>query len=90
MRSPLLIYVILVKAVIVGLIVDEVYTLRPETWQRQLVKFNELEMRLDRWFHDLPGHLQFDMAGTSEAATPHILTLHFQYWSAVILLHRKL
>lgn len=72
------------------MIVDEVYTLRPESWQRQLIKFNDLEMRLDRWYNDLPAHLQFDVQAAAEAATPHILTLHFQYWSAVILLHRKL
>ena len=72
------------------MIVDEVYTLRPESWQKQLIKFNDLEMRLDRWYNDLPVHLQFDVQRASQAATPHILTLHFQYWSAVILLHRKL
>ncbi|KAF7762266.1 transcriptional regulator family: Fungal Specific TF [Agaricus bisporus var. burnettii] len=49
---------------------------------------------LDRWYFDLPEHLRYDPAAnidrspTSALPPLHILTLHMQYWCAVLLLHR--
>lgn len=51
---------------------------------------------LDRWYFDLPEHLRYDPAAnidrspTSTLPPLHILTLHMQYWCAVLLLHRPL
>jgi len=51
-----------------------------------------LESLLDKWYLDLPDHLQYDPAKgpASKQATPlpNVLTLHMQYWCAVLLLHR--
>lgn len=65
-----------------------------------------LEGTLDRWYLDLPHHLRYDTAAvtiidrddatnnnttTSSSLPPaHVLTLHMQYWCAVLLLHRPL
>lgn len=45
-----------------------------------------LESQLDKWFIELPETLRLDNGG--EISPPHILTLHMQYWCAVLLLHR--
>ncbi|KAK7000408.1 hypothetical protein R3P38DRAFT_3369495 [Favolaschia claudopus] len=51
-----------------------------------------LDEELEKWRLSLPAHLQHDPARTlrSGGDTPHpqVLTLHMQYWTAVLLLHR--
>ncbi|KAF9448449.1 hypothetical protein P691DRAFT_792603 [Macrolepiota fuliginosa MF-IS2] len=52
-----------------------------------------LEGVLDKWYFDLPEHLRYDCAVTADrdaSSLPpaHTLTLHMQYWCAVLLLHR--
>lgn len=55
-----------------------------------------LEGVLDKWYFDLPEHLRYDTAVAAERDAPsslppaHTLTLHMQYWCAVLLLHRPL
>lgn len=45
-----------------------------------------LESQLDKWHIELPESLRLDTG--VEVSPPHILTLHMQYWCAVLLLHR--
>lgn len=47
-----------------------------------------LESQLDKWHIELPESLRLDTG--VEVSPPHILTLHMQYWCAVLLLHRPL
>lgn len=57
-----------------------------------------LESELDKWYHNLPGHLRFELRHDSSGnwhvpdgksvPLPHILTLHMQYWCTALLLHR--
>ncbi|KAF8585649.1 hypothetical protein K439DRAFT_1409792 [Ramaria rubella] len=46
-----------------------------------------LEQRLDKWYIELPDHLQFNYAAKA-TPPPHVLTMHMQYWCSVLLLHR--
>ncbi|KIL66147.1 hypothetical protein M378DRAFT_75687 [Amanita muscaria Koide BX008] len=74
---------------ILGRIVDEIYAVRPQV-SRQTV-LPKLEGLLGKWYLELPEHLQFDPSCTStrqKTVLPHVLTLHLQYWCAVLLLHR--
>lgn len=50
-----------------------------------------LERTLDKWFMDLPEPLRYD-TGVKKGSipSPNVLTLHMQYWCAVLLLHRPL
>ncbi|KAJ7016417.1 hypothetical protein C8F04DRAFT_1345250 [Mycena alexandri] len=51
-----------------------------------------LDGQLDKWQLGLPAHLQHNPAMRSAAGAvvplPQVLTLHMQYWCAVLLLHR--
>jgi len=50
-----------------------------------------LESILNEWYLDLPQHLSYDIGASSvNPPPPHVLTLHMQYWCAVLLLHRPL
>lgn len=50
-----------------------------------------LESTLTEWYLNLPEHLSYDIAASPiNLPPPHILTLHMQYWCAVLLLHRPL
>lgn len=70
---------------------------RPATRQAETSKQAAiLDGALDKWYFDLPEHLRYDPAvnidrdASSSLPPPHILTLHMQYWCAVLLLHRPL
>ncbi|KAI6041549.1 fungal-specific transcription factor domain-containing protein [Pisolithus marmoratus] len=57
-----------------------------------------LESELDKWYHNLPEHLRFELRHDSSGnwhvsdgksvPLPHTLTLHMQYWCTTLLLHR--
>ena len=50
-----------------------------------------LESILNEWYLNLPEHLSYDIAASPvNLPPPHVLTLHMQYWCAVLLLHRPL
>ncbi|TDL26037.1 hypothetical protein BD410DRAFT_562461 [Rickenella mellea] len=76
-------------SLIQGRIVERLYAVRrlPDAMQGQLAE--ELEKHLDHWYQTLPSHLHYDSLNTNLIYPPHVLTLHIQYWCAVILLHRK-
>ncbi|KAJ6481874.1 fungal-specific transcription factor domain-containing protein [Mycena sanguinolenta] len=75
---------------ILSQIVQSIYALRPASSRHaELVVLDGL---LEKWHLALPTHLQHDPARTirSGVETPlqQVLTLHMQYWCAVLLLHR--
>jgi len=77
------------SASIVSTIVQAIYAVRPVSSRQAEAKV--LEGLLDKWYFELPSHLQYDPNNSSaKTPVPHILTLHMQYWCAVLLLHRPL
>jgi hypothetical protein len=68
--------------------VQAIYAVRPVSsrYAEALV----LEGLLEKWYLGLPEHLRYDISSPKETPLPHILTLHMQYWCAVLLLHRPL
>lgn len=68
---------------ILSKIVQSMYAIHPVT-----SRYNEsvqLEGLLNKWYLDLPEHLQLKQGTT---VSPHILTLHMQYWCTALLLNR--
>ncbi|KAJ6622771.1 fungal-specific transcription factor domain-containing protein [Mycena sp. CBHHK59/15] len=73
---------------ILSQIVQAIYAIRPASSRHgELVVLDGL---LEKWHLALPEHLRYDPAAKHASPTPfpHILTLHMQYWCAVLLLHR--
>ncbi|KAF9012001.1 fungal-specific transcription factor domain-containing protein [Cyathus striatus] len=72
---------------ILSMIVQGIYAVRPVSSRHAESKV--LEGLLDKWYIELPEHLRYE-PGSSKLPTPvpHVLTLHMQYWCAVLLLHR--
>ncbi|KDQ57049.1 hypothetical protein JAAARDRAFT_194232 [Jaapia argillacea MUCL 33604] len=75
---------------IIGNIVEKIYPVRPTPAALRLNDLAELENKLDRFYNDLPARLTYDPTSIRLTPPPHVLFLHVQYWSAVILLHRPL
>ncbi|KAJ7443938.1 fungal-specific transcription factor domain-containing protein [Mycena galericulata] len=73
---------------ILSQIVQSIYALRPASSRHaELVVLDGL---LEKWLIALPSHLRHDPAvrAGGEVPLPQVLTLHMQYWCAVLLLHR--
>lgn len=68
---------------ILSKLVQSMYAVHPVTSRH--AEAVQLEELLNKWYLDLPEHLQFKQ-GT--VVPPHILTLHMQYWCTTLLLHR--
>ena len=54
---------------------------------------------MDKWYLDLPDHLQYDLGSHSGVSSsskqlkkplPNVLALHMHYWTTVLILHRRL
>jgi len=82
---------------ILSKIVQAIYAVH--TISNRQVESGVLEGLLDKWYIELPEQLRYELGATGRyepGATkrpvppPHILTLHMQYWCAVLLLHRPL
>lgn len=73
---------------VLSTIVQNIYAVRPVTSRH--AESIVLEGLLDKWYLDLPEHLRYDpnTGNAKPTPLPHILTLHMQYWCAVLLLHR--
>ncbi|KAG6888363.1 hypothetical protein C0995_008950 [Termitomyces sp. Mi166 len=72
---------------ILSLIVQAIYAIRPTSSRHSEAKF--LEGLLDKWYIGLPENLRYDIGSIKRPTPPpHVLTLHMQYWCAVLLLHR--
>ena len=77
-------------AVIITDIMDQIYPVKStqDAPPRQQ-SLQRLEERLHKWQINLPDHLRYS-AGHAQTPLPHILILHIEYYSAVLLLHRAL
>ncbi|KAJ7057212.1 fungal-specific transcription factor domain-containing protein, partial [Mycena amicta] len=76
---------------ILSQILQSIYALRPQASRH--VELVVLDGQLEKWRLSLPPHLQYDPAVRTSAAEvplPPVLTLHMQYWCAVLLLYRPL
>ncbi|KAG6826250.1 hypothetical protein H0H92_000574 [Tricholoma furcatifolium] len=72
---------------ILGMIVQGIYAIRPDTSRQSEAKY--LEGVLDQWYIALPENLRYDVGSTKRPIPPpQVLTLHLQYWCTVLLLHR--
>ncbi|KAG2057972.1 hypothetical protein BDR06DRAFT_951074 [Suillus hirtellus] len=68
---------------ILSKLVQSLYAIHPVNSRHAEVA--QLEELLNKWYLDLPEHLQLKQGAT---VPPHILTLHMQYWCTTLLLHR--
>ena len=74
---------------ILSRIVQTIYAVRPIPHRHSESKV--LEGLLDKWYIDLPNHLRYEPGLSKQPVPlPNVLTLHMQYWCAVLLLHRPL
>ncbi|KAF8062419.1 fungal-specific transcription factor domain-containing protein [Lyophyllum atratum] len=72
---------------ILSMIIQAIYAVRPVSSRHSESTF--LEALLDKWYIELPEHLRYEPGSTKRPIPPpHVLTLHMQYWCAVLLLHR--
>ena len=82
-------YSALCIANILGRIVQTIYAVRPIP--HRYAESKVLEGLLDKWNIDLPNHLRYEPGSSKQPVPlPNVLTLHMQYWCAVLLLHRPL
>lgn len=91
-------------SVLISRIVANIYAIRIRViGQSSETLLSLLDQNLARWYLDLPEQLHYDAKITSSSATqsdrgglenlkraptPHLLTLHAQFYTALILLHR--
>ncbi|KAF8470363.1 fungal-specific transcription factor domain-containing protein [Gautieria morchelliformis] len=68
-------------------IVETIYAVHPPPTHSRHTESAILEKRLDKWYVELPEHLQLNCSSTT-TPPPHVLTLHMQYWCSVLLVHR--
>lgn len=68
------------------MIVQTIYAVKEVT--SRTLEAVQLEQTLDRWYLGLPEHLRYVPGAV--VPPPHVLTLHMQYWCAVLLVHRPL
>lgn len=84
------------EAGILSNIVETIYAVQPQKPHVRLAELAIFEKRLDRWYLDLPKHLELPASTTPAELScrplppPHVLTLHMQYWCSVLLAHRPL
>ncbi|GAA5887204.1 hypothetical protein JCM6882_002448 [Rhodosporidiobolus microsporus] len=75
-------------AVIINRIISNIYAIRIRVLgQSSETLLSLLDQSLASWYLALPSHLQYNPAGT-KVPPPHILSLHLQFYSSLILLHR--
>ncbi|TFK49703.1 hypothetical protein OE88DRAFT_1736693 [Heliocybe sulcata] len=72
---------------IMGEIVKELYPVRRRT-TAEVGTFQTLDNRLQQLYNGLSIGLRYGSPSALRAAPPHIMSLHVQYWYAVLLLHR--
>lgn len=51
---------------------------------------DQLESALHNWMIELPDELRYHETGNRPAPPPHVLILHAEYYSALLLLYRAL
>lgn len=82
---------------IFGRVIQSLYAIRPTGSLATDAAI--LEGALDKWYLDLPDHLQYDLGSLSDVSSsskplkkplPNVLALHMHYWAIVLILHRPL
>ncbi|THV03041.1 hypothetical protein K435DRAFT_775205 [Dendrothele bispora CBS 962.96] len=72
---------------ILSMIITAIYAVKPVSSRHEESVY--FEGILDKWYHELPEHLRHQPSSSKHPVPlPHVLTLHLQYWCAVLLLHR--
>ncbi|GAA5966610.1 hypothetical protein JCM3765_005674 [Sporobolomyces pararoseus] len=75
-------------AVIINRIISNIYAIRIRVLgQSSETLLSLLDQSLASWFLALPPHLTYNPA-SSKVPAPHVLALHLQFYSSLILLHR--
>ncbi|GAA5998630.1 uncharacterized protein JCM10292_007114 [Rhodotorula paludigena] len=75
-------------AVIINRIISNIYAIRIRVLgQSSETLLSLLDQSLASWYLALPTHLQYNPA-SKKVPPPHILSLHLQFYSSLILLHR--
>ncbi|EPQ60261.1 hypothetical protein GLOTRDRAFT_134976 [Gloeophyllum trabeum ATCC 11539] len=78
-------------SVIVGNILQKMYSIRLKSRNKLRAKLLDLERSMDQWFYNLPECLRYDSASASRPPPPpYILHLHVYYNSARLLLYSPL
>ncbi|KDQ57029.1 hypothetical protein JAAARDRAFT_35629 [Jaapia argillacea MUCL 33604] len=72
-------------SVIISDILRKIYRVLPVPVSVMRSHLADLETSLNQWYIELPSTLQYDKR---LQVPPHIIFLHIQYWSAVLLLNR--
>ncbi|PPR03375.1 hypothetical protein CVT24_012500 [Panaeolus cyanescens] len=73
---------------LLSMIVQGIYAVRPPNSRHSEAEL--LEKELDKWYLALPEQLRYEPGASKPGINtlPNVLTLHMQYWCAVLLLHR--
>ena len=71
-------------------IMTRVYPVKWANESRGRDHLEDLEAALHTWMINLPDHLQYHEGNKRSPPAPHILVLHIEYYSALLLLHRAL
>ncbi|TBU34755.1 fungal-specific transcription factor domain-containing protein [Dichomitus squalens] len=75
-------------SIIITDIMDKIYPVQVSSNTPRRVLFEELESRLNKWLIELPDDLRYPSNDRHATVLPHVLMLHIEYYTAVLLLHR--
>ncbi|CCM04446.1 uncharacterized protein FIBRA_06626 [Fibroporia radiculosa] len=75
-------------SVIITDIMDRIYPVRPSSDTPRRTLLQQLEARLHNWLFGLPDSFRYSTTSSLHTPSPHVLVLHMEYCSAVLLLHR--
>ena len=71
-------------------IMAKVYPVKWSMDTPRRVLLDQLESALHNWMIELPDALRYHETGNRTAPPPHVLILHAEYYSALLLLYRAL
>lgn len=77
-------------AFIISQIMAEIYPVQAPVVSHRRAALEKLEQRLHQWLFHLPEHLAYCETSKRVTPLPHVLALHIEYQSALLLLHRAL
>ncbi|KAL4241803.1 Transcriptional Regulatory Element [Abortiporus biennis] len=73
---------------IMSQVMTKIYPVKPVSDIPKRAELEKLESSLHQWYFNLPEHLTYSDTARNHVPLPHILSLHIEYQSAVLLLHR--
>lgn len=71
-------------------IMAKIYPVKWYSDQPRRAVMDKLESALHNWMIDLPDELRYHESGSRTPPPPHVLILHAEYYSALLLLYRAL